>query len=74
MKANDKATIDRIIERAFLHAMKEGTHEQNQEAARNLAAALIEAEVPDKSPLLLIANGFILGMNEGLRLAEELEG
>lgn len=71
---DEKATIDRIFERAFLHAISDGADEQDKEAARNLARALLEKEVPNNSPLLMLSTGFILGMKEGMLLAETMKG
>ena len=79
---SDNATIDRIIEGAFIHAMDECLNDENKEAARTLANNFKRdyldegeggGEVPEGSPLFLIAQGFILGANEGLNLARTIE-
>lgn len=70
---SENATIDRIIEGAFLHAMDSSLTDENQEAARKLATGFYGAEVPEGSPLMILAKGFILGMNEGLHVAEVID-
>ncbi len=72
---SENATIDRIIKGAFFHAMDFYLHEENKESARTLANTFNSDylgnawEVPDGSPLMILAQGFILGVNEGLNLA-----
>lgn len=75
----ENATIDRIIEGAFIHAMDSCLNDENKEAGRNLANRFNticlenEGEVPDGSPLMIIAQGFILGLNEGLNIAAAID-
>ncbi len=72
MNTEEKATIDRIIEGAFLQAMKEEGGEGSKEAAQNLINSIFDKEVPETSPLYNLALGFVLGFNEGLKIASDL--
>jgi hypothetical protein len=66
----------RLILLCFERALDEGLTDENKEIAQYIAdsyrAAVIgEAEAPQKAtPFFLLAQGFVLGMGEGLRLAD----
>ena len=72
----ETTTINDIIKGAFYHAINSCLNAENEEAARTLANAFNAeclgnaGEVPEGSRLMIFAKGFVLGLNEGLKVAE----
>lgn len=72
----ETTTINDIIKGAFYHAINSCLNAENEGAARTLANAFNAeclgnaGEVPEGSRLMIFAKGFVLGLNEGLNVAE----
>ena len=74
----EKAIIDRVMVKAFIHATDYCLTDENKDAAQMLANALcaylgLGDKVQDGSPIMPFAAGFVLGMNEGLDLAKNID-
>ena len=53
----------------FARAVEKELDDETREYAADLARAYVGADVPPKSPLYMMMTGFILGMNEGMRVS-----
>ena len=78
-KDTEREDFERVILQCFAHALDEGLTTENKDEARTLAKTyhaefIGEGEAPrEGTPFFLLAQGFVLGMGEGLRLAEVLD-